>query len=234
MEFGSCPEVTFLGRSNVGKSTVLNALLGEKAMAVTSSKPGCTKTMNAFSVGDEESTARHGRKLVVLDMPGYGRGGHAEWGVEIMKYLEKREHLKMAFVLMDPEHGLKKTDLAILSALRDMQVPHQLVVSKVDKRIPVDFKLPIGYQFEKRLEEFQKLIDDLCRTLHPNHERDGIGSGEIICTSALKQQYGKYVGIDALRFAVLRAAGMEWNEPVKSNKEAEVEIVPYDQLVWKE
>ena len=82
IDFAGAPEVAFLGRSNIGKSSLLNALLG-KNICHTSSKPGRTRTMNGISV--------HGGKLVVLDMPGYGHGSEAEWGSEIMKYLSARK-----------------------------------------------------------------------------------------------------------------------------------------------
>ena len=78
----TAPEVVFLGRSNVGKSTLLNAILGSKDLCHTSSKPGRTRTMNGISV--------NGGQLLVLDMPGYGKASREEWGKEIMKYLEHR------------------------------------------------------------------------------------------------------------------------------------------------
>ena len=83
------PEVAFLGRSNVGKSSLLNALMGQD-LCHTSSKPGRTKSMNFFAVGGEDGYGNPGR-LAVLDMPGYGKGSRQEWGVEIMKYLLGRK-----------------------------------------------------------------------------------------------------------------------------------------------
>lgn len=88
VEFSTAPEVAFLGRSNVGKSSLLNALLGTK-VCFTSKKPGRTQTMNFFAVGGEDQTGNPG-KVVVLDMPGYGKGSREQWGPEIMKYLTGR------------------------------------------------------------------------------------------------------------------------------------------------
>ena len=83
------PEVAFLGRSNVGKSSLLNALMGQNICHV-SSKPGRTRSMNFFAVGGEDGFGSPG-KLAVLDMPGYGKGSREEWGPEIMKYLTGRK-----------------------------------------------------------------------------------------------------------------------------------------------
>lgn len=81
------PEVAFLGRSNVGKSSLLNAIMGQD-ICWTSSKPGRTREMNAFGIG---GTKGGEHKVVLLDMPGYGKASRAEWGMEIMKYLQGRK-----------------------------------------------------------------------------------------------------------------------------------------------
>lgn len=81
------PEVAFLGRSNVGKSSLLNSIMG-KEMCWTSSKPGRTREMNAFGIG---GTKGGESKIVLLDMPGYGKASRTEWGQEIMKYLQGRK-----------------------------------------------------------------------------------------------------------------------------------------------
>lgn len=81
------PEVAFLGRSNVGKSSLLNGVMGRE-MCWTSSKPGRTREMNAFGIG---GTKGGESKIVLLDMPGYGKASRTEWGTEIMKYLQGRK-----------------------------------------------------------------------------------------------------------------------------------------------
>src|SRR5436190_8588722 len=85
--FSSVPEVAFFGRSNVGKSSLLNALMGQK-LCWTSSKPGRTREMNAFGVGGMKGGES---RAVLMDMPGYGKGSREEWGMEIMKYLAGRK-----------------------------------------------------------------------------------------------------------------------------------------------
>ena len=89
VQFTSLPEVAFLGRSNVGKSSLLNALMGKEICHV-SSKAGRTRSMNFFAIGGEDGRGNSG-KLAVLDMPGYGKGSREEWGPEIMKYLTGRK-----------------------------------------------------------------------------------------------------------------------------------------------
>lgn len=89
VEQGTVPEVVFLGRSNVGKSSLLNAVMGRN-ICHTSSKPGRTRTMNFFAVGGPDGAGSPG-KIVLLDMPGYGKGSRTEWGPEIIKYLVGRQ-----------------------------------------------------------------------------------------------------------------------------------------------
>ena len=89
----SMPEVAFLGRSNVGKSSLMNALMGPvkgKPICHTSKKPGRTRSMNFFVVGGQDPAGNPG-KLALLDMPGYGEASREEWGTEILKYLTKRK-----------------------------------------------------------------------------------------------------------------------------------------------
>ena len=80
---GSSPEVVFLGRSNVGKSSLLNAMMGHSGLAFTSSKPGRTKLLSAFAV--------NGGKVVVVDCPGYGHASREDWGIQVLKYLKSRK-----------------------------------------------------------------------------------------------------------------------------------------------
>ena len=98
IEILKMPEVAFLGRSNVGKSSLLNALMG-KNICQTSSKPGRTRSMNLFAVGGEDGYGNPGR-LAVLDMPGYGKGSREDWGTEIMKYLVGRKQYEGIHVII--------------------------------------------------------------------------------------------------------------------------------------
>jgi GTP-binding protein len=225
MAFGDSPEVCFLGRSNVGKSSLLNALLGRK-IAETSSKPGRTQMMNAFAVGNDENNGKN--RLVVLDMPGYGKGGRAEWGKEIMKYLSQRKQMKRAFLLIDSTHGIKTSDEKLLAMFREQNIPHQIVLSKVDKLLFPKARLPSEAALEARLSDLRRTIEDCRRITQPDPEDMTGALGEIISCSSDKQINGKKIGINAVRHAMMQAVGLELKMERKRIKP--VEIVPHDVL----
>ncbi len=122
-------EVAFAGRSNVGKSSLLNALAGRNGLARTSSMPGRTQELNFFEAGDG---------LYIVDMPGYGyaRAGKrksAGWQTLIRQYLRGRPQLRRVFLLVDARHGLKPSDEEIMALLDEAAVSYQIVLTKADK-----------------------------------------------------------------------------------------------------
>lgn len=122
-------EVCFAGRSNVGKSTLINALTGMKALARASNTPGRTQEINFFTAGD-------GHYLV--DLPGYGYANAPvavveKWQRLLKQYLSGRQTLRRAFVLIDARHGVKKVDQEIMSLLDSAAVTFQVVLTKADK-----------------------------------------------------------------------------------------------------
>ncbi|PZO65036.1 MAG: YihA family ribosome biogenesis GTP-binding protein [Paracoccus denitrificans] len=123
------PEVCFAGRSNVGKSSLINALTGRKGIARASNTPGRTQEINYFTLGD------HG---YLVDLPGYGFAQApvavvAKWQALLKQYLAGRATLRRAFALIDARHGVKPVDHEILTLLDRSAVPFQVVVTKADK-----------------------------------------------------------------------------------------------------
>ncbi|KAJ2696360.1 hypothetical protein FB645_006225 [Coemansia sp. IMI 203386] len=133
------PEFTFAGRSNVGKSSLISAVLRSQGLVKTSKRPGHTSTLNFFGL---ESSSYPGQKLTIVDMPGYGFRSRDEWGQFIMEYLSKRKELLRVFMLIESKVGeLKSTDLSFLELTEQYGVPTQLVLTKTDKLKRADLKM---------------------------------------------------------------------------------------------
>ncbi|EGP88967.1 unnamed protein product [Zymoseptoria tritici ST99CH_1A5] len=231
------PEVAFLGRSNVGKSSLLNALFGRSndKVAHVSKRPGRTKMMNGFGIGGEGGTAggagtkgkkkegetmnqeawkRFGRGgLIVVDMPGYGGGSRQEWGVEALKFLENRKQLRRTFVLVDAEHGLKSSDVSLLTHLRKQGIAHQVVLSKVDKLLYPNAKPPGAETLHNRLVKLRDLCGSIRETLNEAAEGGRDVMEDILCCSAEKTLDDKVrntkIGINEIRWSAMSACGLE-------------------------
>ncbi|KAF2716104.1 hypothetical protein K431DRAFT_198004, partial [Polychaeton citri CBS 116435] len=226
------PEVAFLGRSNVGKSSLLNALFNRTrdTIAHVSKRPGRTRTMNAFSVGAPLGFAKGGelgsgekldrwRRLgpggcVVVDMPGYGGGSQEEWGVEALKFLENRRQLRRVFLLVDAQHGLKGSDMQLLTHLKRKGVPCQVVLSKVDKLLYPSARMPSPGKLSRALWELRTRCDEVREEVEIEiGDAKMSGLGDILCCSAEKSldewpRRGK-LGIDEIRWAILSACGLD-------------------------
>jgi len=130
------PEIAFAGRSNVGKSSLLNALTNRKGLARTSNTPGRTQELNFFDVGQPP-------QIRLVDMPGYGFAEAPKdlvkrWRFLVNDFLRGRAVLRRAFVLIDSRHGLKPVDVEIMEMLDSAAVNYQLVMTKADKVKPTE------------------------------------------------------------------------------------------------
>jgi len=126
------PEYAFIGRSNVGKSSLINMLSGRESLAKISSSPGKTKLINHFIINNE---------WYLVDLPGYGyakisQSERKKWEKMIEDYLRKRESLVNVFVLIDSRHTPQKIDLEFVDQLGQWQIPFTLVFTKADKEKP--------------------------------------------------------------------------------------------------
>jgi GTP-binding protein len=174
------PEIAFAGRSNVGKSSLLNALTNRKGLARTSNTPGRTQELNFFNVGEP-------LQLRLVDMPGYGFAEAPKdlvrrWRHLVNDYLRGRSVLKRALVLVDSRHGLKDVDREIMRMLDEAAVSYHLVLTKGDKVKPS----ALGALYESTMVEGAK---------HP------AAHPSIFTTSS---ETG--TGIAQLRMAILEAA----------------------------
>lgn len=133
-------EITFAGRSNVGKSSLLNALTGRTGLARTSKTPGRTQQLNFFALSHKQVG-----RLYVVDLPGYGYAKAPEelvkkWTKLVKSYLKGRPNLRRTYLLVDSRHGIKSVDSGIMDTLDETAVSYQVVLTKADKLKPAALK----------------------------------------------------------------------------------------------
>ena len=172
------PEVCFAGRSNVGKSSLINALTNRNGLARASNTPGRTRELNYFNVDD---------RLRLVDLPGYGyarasKTDIAKWTELTRAFLRGRAPLRRVFMLIDSRHGLKDSDIDIMDMLDEAAVTYQLILTKVDK-------LKKG--------ELEKVMKKTLRRV----KKRPAAFPELICTSSAKKN-----GLDELRAEIATLA----------------------------
>lgn len=167
---GNKPEYAFIGRSNVGKSSLINMLTNKKGLAMTSQKPGKTQLINHFIINNE---------WYLVDLPGYGyaqqgKGGREKLRRIIEDYVMEREQLTNLFVLIDSRHEAQKIDLEFMEWLGENGVPFAIIFTKTDKisrsRLQENLK---AYQ-EKLLEGWEELPPILLSSSEKKEGRDEI------------------------------------------------------------
>lgn len=174
------PEVAFVGRSNVGKSSLLNALTNRKSLARTSSTPGRTRQLNFFVLDNQ---------LMLVDLPGYGYAKASKRDIEgwtnlMFDYLIGRSQLSRVFLLIDSRHGIKPNDEEAMRVLNEVAVPYQVVLTKCDKTGAVELEKIKA----RAMEIIAKNVAALPR---------------LACTSSEKK-----IGIDLLQAEIISLAGL--------------------------
>ncbi len=147
------PEFAFIGRSNVGKSSLINMLCGNKKLAKTSSTPGKTRLVNHFRIDN---------KWYLVDLPGYGfakisQKERQELTNIIDDFILKSEELMLLFVLIDSRHDMVKNDIDFITRLGQMQVPFSIIFTKADKMGPNALKAQIAKDMEVLKEQWEEL-----------------------------------------------------------------------------
>lgn len=156
------PEYAFIGRSNVGKSSIINALCHQKNLAKTSSTPGKTQLINHFEIISHSEVKGVQDKWYIVDLPGYGfakvaQSSRRRWEQMIENYLRKRKNLYRVFVLIDSRHPPQKIDINFIEQLVQWNIPYTVIFTKSDKEKPGVVTKNVNSFFELLNERLQFL-----------------------------------------------------------------------------
>ena len=164
------PEFAFIGRSNVGKSSLINSLCGSKKLAMTSATPGKTKVVNHFLINDS---------WYLVDLPGYGyakldRKGREELATVIRDYITQSQEMQLLFVLIDARHDTGQIDIDFLGELGEHGIPFALVMTKCDKLGPNALAAQGERDKEILLQQWEELPPVFCTSSQTHAGRDEI------------------------------------------------------------
>ncbi len=165
------PEYAFIGRSNVGKSSLINRLTNKKSLAKISGNPGKTRLINHFLINEE---------WYLVDLPGYGyaevpKKERLKWEQFLKRYILQRENLYCLFVLVDSRHEPQKPDLEFMEWLGISEVPFTIVFTKIDKLKPEELKLKLKKYEEKMFETWETMPG-----YYVSSAENGDGTAEIL------------------------------------------------------
>ncbi|KAF4959972.1 hypothetical protein FGADI_1246 [Fusarium gaditjirri] len=238
------PEIVVLGASNAGKSSFLNALLGGREIAKVSHKPGKTTTMNAYGVGPRPKIAKElirkgdappKHSLVLMDTPGYGFKSREDWGKTILKYLNVRNMLRGAVILIPADKKLQETDRWMLRTLAQSNTRTLVVITKADKP---------GKEWQDACHRLHTQIEAIMRGLEARSAaswREGSGRVLDVYATASKiafvsRRLGNGGGIGGVRLAILEMAGFSLGDKIEKKPETKAytgKVVSFDDIVWK-
>jgi GTP-binding protein len=161
------PEIAFIGKSNVGKSSLINMICRRKKLARTSNTPGQTRQINFFSLAD---------KFLLVDLPGYGyakvsKHERESWEKLIVHYLQKSQDLKLINLLIDSRHGAKPNDLEVIQLLVEAGRNFQIIFTKSDKKESDD-------KSDINIENFLASLNHSCNVIYTS-SRTGVGAKEL-------------------------------------------------------
>ena len=177
------PEFAFIGRSNVGKSSLINTLCGNGKLAMTSSTPGKTKLVNHFLINDS---------WYLVDLPGYGyarlgQKGRDEIAAVIKDYITNSEDLSLLFVLIDSRHDIGRIDIDFIAELGEHGIPFALIMTKCDKQGPNVLAAQVERDREILLQDWEELPPIFCSSSQTKKGKDEILDFIELTLNSLKQ-----------------------------------------------
>ncbi len=165
------PEFAFIGRSNVGKSSLINMLCNNRRLAMTSATPGKTRLVNHFLIND---------RWYLVDLPGYGyaktdKAGREEIAEVIRDYIMNSGELVMLFVLIDSRHDIPRIDIDFIAELGEHGIPFSIILTKCDKKGPVALAAQMEKDREILLRDWEELPEMFCTS-----SQTGVGRDEVL------------------------------------------------------
>ena len=187
------PEYAFIGRSNVGKSSLINTICNNQKLAKTSSTPGKTQLINHFIIESGTAAKKQKDRWYLVDLPGYGYAKRSQtdrrrWEQMIEHYLRKRENLVSVFVLIDSRHSPQKNDLEFLTKLAGWQVPFVIAFTKADKEKPAVVERNVKAFLDAMRESWQFLPQSFVTSATKNTGKDEILTYIGTCNTAIEEQ----------------------------------------------